>query len=704
MARLRLTDSARVRSALRDVADLEGATAPLLLAVVVGVGAGLGAVVFRELIEGFHDVFFTHIGGALSALGRPRVILLPALGGLLVGPIVYFFAREAKGHGVPEVMLAVSETGGRIRPRVAVVKSLASALCIGSGGSVGREGPIVQIGSALGSSLGQTLGLSPDNIRLLVACGAAGGISATFNAPIAGVFFALEIILRRFSVRNFSAVVLSSVVANVVSIPFLGDNPAFRVPQYRLESGWEIGLYVLLGILAAVAAVVFIAVLYRAEDLFDLVPIPEYVKPVLGGLGIGALGLWYSELFGVGYDGVTSALHEDRATLVLLSLVGLKLLATSLTIGSGGSGGVFAPSLFMGAMLGGAFGQAAHSMFPAVTATSGAYALVGMGAVFAGAARAPMTSIIILFEMTRDYRIILPLMTAVVVSTVVAQILSRETIYTVKLIRRGVDVERQAGPYLMERQTVGEVMNRKPTTVPADMTLLSLAEYMAKSGLQGAPVVGEDGRLLGVVTMADIQRHAEAAGDELRASDVATHPPDHVFADQTLHRVLSLPGADEQTQWPVVDREDTSLLLGVLERKHIIRAYTRLAARREGQEHRRRMASLSRGPDTRLDAYDLDNGSPLVGTKMRDLHLPPEAVVVSIRRRGRTVIPRGDVVLRSGDQLTVLRMSTAESSTKEALEGPAARQPGPRDTPAAADQDQPSRKRRSRGGKTDAAG
>jgi CIC family chloride channel protein len=684
MTRLNFLVRARTRSALRDLADLEGATAPLLLAVIVGVGAGLGAVVFRELIDAFHDFFFTDIGGALSVLGRARVVLLPALGGLLVGPIVYFLAREAKGHGVPEVMLAVSEEGGRIRPRVAIVKSLASAICIGSGGSVGREGPIVQVGSALGSTLGQALRLSDNNIRLLVSCGAAGGISATFNAPIAGVFFALEIILRRFSVRNFSAVVLSSVVANVVSVPFLGDNPAFQVPVYRLESGWEIGLYALLGILAGVVAVAFIHVLYGLEDFFDALPLREYVKPALGGLAMGALGLWYADLFGVGYGGVNSALHEEKATIVLLLLVGLKLLATSVTIGSGGSGGVFAPSLFMGAMLGGSFGEVAHGLFPAVTATSGAYALVGMGAVFAGAARAPMTSIIILFEMTRDYRIILPLMTAVVVSTVVGQILSRESIYTVKLTRRGIDVQKEPRSYLMEALTVGEVMNRKPATVPADMTLLSLAKYMAKTGLQAAAVVGDDGRLLGMVTMADIQRRAEALGDDLRAADIATRPAEHIFPDQTLHRVLSLPDADEQAQWPVVDREDTSRLLGMLERKHIIGAYSRLASRREGEEHRRRMAIISQDRGTRLDTHHLGDDSPLVGKRLRDLHLPPEAVVVSIRRRGRTVIPRGDVVLRTGDQLTILMQAAAESATREALEQPSnparmARKPGPQD-------------------------
>ena len=250
------------------------------LGLAVGVGSGLGAVLFRALIEAFTAFFFGTVRLALTPLlGPAAVVPLPALGGLIFGPLIYFFAREAKGHGVPEVMLAVAQKGGRIRPAIVVVKALASALCIGSGGSVGREGPIVQIGSALGSTLGQWLRLSDARLRTLVACGAAGGIAATFNAPIAGVFFALEVILGEFSARAFGVVVISSVTAAVIGRAFLGDVPGFPVPAYELVNVAEFGLYALLGVLAGVTGVVFTRTLYWFEDRFDQVPMREYLSP-----------------------------------------------------------------------------------------------------------------------------------------------------------------------------------------------------------------------------------------------------------------------------------------------------------------------------------------------------------------------------------------------------------------------------------------
>lgn len=657
----------RAEDALAQLRQYHAAILPLVLAAITGLGAGLGAVVFRKLIEGFHRLFFDVIGESLGFLGAGHVVVLPAIGGLLVGPIVYFFAKEAKGHGVPEVMLAVARQGGRIRFRVAVVKALASSICIGSGGSVGREGPIVQIGSALASAFAQKLRLSEDDIRLLVAAGAAGGISATFNAPIAGVFFAIEIILRRFTVRNFSVVVLSSVVANVVSLPILGDKPAFAVPEYRLESPWEIPLYALLGIICALAALTFIWLLYRTEDTFDALPLPGYVLPALGGLGVGALGLWYSDLFGVGYDGITTAVQGDRAFAVLVSLAGLKLLATSVTLGSGGSGGVFAPSLFIGAMVGGAFGEAVHGAFPDVTASSGAYALVGMGAVFSGAARAPITSIIILFEMTRDYSIILPLMTAVVISTVAAQLLSRENIYTIKLMRRGVDVQREAGGYLMETATVADAMDRYPLTVPADMGLHDLAGFFVESGGMGAPVVDDGGRLVAMVSTADLQPYLNRMDEGLRVIDIATKEVEHVHPDESLHQVISRPDAWQRHQFPVVAREDLSRLLGVLRRSDILRAYGLAAGRRADAEQRVRMASTIQDEDTRLLSVEIAPDSPLVGKDLQSLALPSSSIIVSIRRRRRTVIPRGRVVLRPRDHLIVLALASAEQEAKEVL-------------------------------------
>ncbi|MGD2057935.1 MAG: chloride channel protein, partial [Anaerolineales bacterium] len=374
--------------------------------LVVGLGTGLGAVAFRYLIRGVEWVGYDWFPKAFPALGTLFVVLVPAIGGLIVGLLIYNFAQEAKGHGVPEVMEAVALRGGRIRPIVALVKVLASSINIGTGGSVGREGPIAQIGSALGSTVGQLFNLSDERIRNLVACGAAAGIAATFNAPIAGVIFSLEIILGEFSVRYFSTVVISAVAASTIGQAVFGNVPAFPVTTlYSIVSPWEFMLYPVLGILAAFLGVIFVRSLYWSEDVFDAWKfVPEWLKPGIGGALLGVLALGYPivtklswermpHIFNVGYDVIESALSNELLLGAVLVLLVLKLIATDLTLGSGGSGGIFAPSLFMGAMLGTAFGLAANIMLPDITASPGAYALVGMAAVFAASAHAPITAV-----------------------------------------------------------------------------------------------------------------------------------------------------------------------------------------------------------------------------------------------------------------------------------------------------------------------
>jgi CIC family chloride channel protein len=411
-------------------------TGLVALALAVGAGAGVGAVVFRYLIFAFTKAFTGyqdyssqgHVPNPLvPALGIWFVVLAPIVGGLIYGPLIELFAREARGHGVPEVMLAVAERGGRIRPQVAVIKSLASALCIGCGGSVGREGPIVQIGSALGSALGQLVRVPEARLRLLVACGAAGGISATFNAPIAGVFFALELILRDFEIESFGVVVLASVLADVIGRAAFGAHPFLLLPRFELASPWEYAFYAGVGVLAAIMGVAFIRVLYGAEDLFDrLWRGPARLRPGAGGILLGALLLGLPGLYGVGYPVLEGAIRGNDILWVPLALLVGKIVATSLTIAIGGSGGVFAPSLFMGAMLGTAYGDVLRRFLPGITGPAGAYGLVGMGAVFAGAAQAPITSVLIIFELTGDYEIILPLMFAVVLAAGLSTRMTRD--------------------------------------------------------------------------------------------------------------------------------------------------------------------------------------------------------------------------------------------------------------------------------------
>jgi CIC family chloride channel protein len=622
--------------------------------LIVGLGAGIGAVVFRYLINAFTYLFFSVLGPAFATfLGPAAVVPLPALGGLIFGPLIYFFAREAKGHGVPEVMLAVAQRGGRIRPVVAVVKSVASALCIGSGGSVGREGPIVQIGSALGSTVGQTLRMSDDRIRTLVACGAAGGIAATFNAPIAGVFFALEIILGEFTTRAFGVVVISSVTAAVVGRAAFGDTPSFPVPGYELVHVGEFGLYAVLAVLAGVVGIVFTRTLYAFEDFFDGIRMPEYLKPVPGGLCLGLIGMFLPQVFGVGYPAMSQALSGQYALGLLVILLAAKIAAVSLTIGSGGSGGVFAPSLFIGAMLGTAFGTAANALLPGYTAPPGAYGLVGMAAVFTGAARAPITAVIILFELTGDYRIILPLMLAVVLSTLVSEGLSRDTIYTLKLRRRGIDLRGGRDVDLMRELPVAQAMSTRIPVASAELSVAEAAEQLDQSGDRALLVLDSARAPLGIATLQDLQAALLENKPGLTLGEVASHPVTTVYGDEPLSAAVHKMGVRDVGQLPVVARGHTARVVGLLRRTDIVRAYSHaMLERLESQTQRPILPGDLRG--TRIVGVPIDSGSILAGKSLRALDLPPDSLVVAVERESETVIPRGDTELRVGDCLQVL--------------------------------------------------
>ncbi|HHH42428.1 MAG TPA: CBS domain-containing protein, partial [Chloroflexi bacterium] len=590
-------------------------------------------------------------------------------GGLLVGPMVYFLAREAKGHGVPEVMEAIALHGGRIRPIVVVVKSLASSICIGSGGSVGREGPIVQIGSALGSTFGRIFRLSDERTKNLVACGAAAGIAATFNAPIAGVMFALEIILAEFGLMQFTTVVVASVLSSVIGRIFFGDVPAFPIPPYAPASAWELPIYALLGVVAAFVGVGFTRILYGFEDLFDAWRFPEYLKPVAGGLLIGLMGLWFPQLFGVGYEAIEAVLHNQLTFITIAILVVLKVLATSITIGSGGSGGVFAPSLFIGSMLGGLFGFVVHRWMPEGTAVPAAYALVGMSAVFSAAARAPITSILILFEMTQDYRIILPLMLATVISTIVARHLDKESIYTLKLKRRGIDVYAGKDLNLMRTILVAEAMTpiEEMVTVTPDTPLTDLARIFDETHHHGLAVLDEKGELYGVVTLADLERAGSERLVTGKVRDICTTRVRTAFPDETLEDALRHFGALDVGRIPVVDRANPRRVVGMLRRGDIIRAYSHAYVDEQTRLTRMERARLEHRLGARLVEIPLRDGDGAVGKTLQELCVPPQCVIASIRRGGRVLIPRGGTRLEAGDVVIALVTEDGEEALRACL-------------------------------------
>ena len=549
-----------------------------ILAVMVGLAGGLGAVGFRLLINFFQTLAYgsSHeLLDVVKALPWTAKVGIPAAGGLVVGPLVYFLAREAKGHGVPEVMEAVALKGGIIRKRVVLVKTVASAISISTGGSVGREGPIVQIGSAIGSTIGQALNVSGDRMRALVGCGAAAGIAATFNAPIAGSMFALEVVLGDFGLATFSPIVISSVVATAVSRHYLGDTPAFIVPAYQLVSAWEFPIYLALGLFCAVVGVTFTKTLYRFEDLFDAIRFPEYLKPVIGGAILGVSGLFVPQILGVGYGAMDLALAQQISWWLMLLLVAAKLLATSITIGSGGSGGIFAPSLYMGVMAGGFFGMVVHYLFPNVTASPGAYSIVGMGAVVSATTHGPLAAILILFEMTGSYEIILPLMFSCIIATIASGQLMKESIYTLKLVRRGIDIREGKEVNVLKSMHVKEVMNPYVETIFEDCSLELMSDKISKSKYNSFPVLNSEKKLAGIISFNDYSeaifnedlKHIVVAKD-LASADVVT-----ITSEDDLYTALEKISRHDFSTLPVVSPHDSLQLVGIITRRDVIGAY-----------------------------------------------------------------------------------------------------------------------------------
>lgn len=538
-------------------------TGLLTLALVVGATASLFAVAFRWLITASTQLFSGHADYAaapgsahpgLPGLGRWFVVLAPVVAGLLYGPLVQAFAREARGHGVPEVMYAVSHRGGRIAPQVAAVKALASALCIGGGGSVGREGPIVQIGSALGSTAGRLSRLAEPRLRVLVACGAAAGISATFNAPLAGVFFAMELILADFTAQAFGMVVLASVTSSVIGRTMLGDVPFLELPPFSVAGPHEYVLFAALGLLAGLVGVLFTRVLYGIEDACDaLWRGPEWLRPAVGGVLLGVVLLLLPQMYGVGYPVLGAAVDGRYAVGFLVVLLLGKMLATSLTIGIGGSGGVFAPSLFIGAMLGTAFGEVVHSIAPGTSGPVGAYGLIGMGAVFAGAARAPITAVVMLFELTGEYTIILPLMAAIVLATGLSHALTADTIYTLKLRRRGVDLGARPEALDHDRRRVRDVMGPVPVGVDHHAELSEVAAALGESQFGILPVVDDSGDYLGVVTARGVTDALADGRHGAAAATLATEMPTTIGEDDLLETAGETLSRNQTSAMPVLD-------------------------------------------------------------------------------------------------------------------------------------------------------
>ncbi|MEO5377650.1 MAG: chloride channel protein [Magnetococcus sp. DMHC-6] len=558
-----------------------------IIATIIGLMVGYGAILFRRLIEFFQFIFMGSgretVVETLMGLPWWHILLMPVIGGLVVGPLVHFIFPGSRGHGVPEVMTAVALNGGKMRLKDGLGKMLACAMSIGSGGSVGREGPVVHLGATIASWFGQKLHMSSKHMRTMVGCGAAAGIAASFNAPIAGVMFALEVILADYGLATFSPIVLSSVIATVIARIHLGNFPAFIVPHYTLVSAWEIPSYVVLGLLCGVTGILFMHTIFTCEDLFAKVPIPRYLRPIIGGLGLGAIALVFPQVMGVGYDTMNLALLEEMAGPLMLVLIFAKIIATAITLGSGFSGGVFTPSLFLGAMVGGAFGTLTYHLFPALSGGPGAYALVGMGAMAASVLGAPIASILILFELTGDYRIMLALMVASIVATLLINQLYRDSIYTGCLRRKNIDLWSGRESGLLRHIFVSSIVWRTCEVIPETLNIRLLKEKIRHSQEENFLVADSAGVLKGIISFQEIRGVAfeEGLEDLVLVRDIAMQELITVTPSNNLYDAFRRMGSHNVEQLPVVADNNPNQVLGIITDHDVIRAYNKALIERE---------------------------------------------------------------------------------------------------------------------------
>ncbi|MFZ1130743.1 MAG: chloride channel protein [Terriglobales bacterium] len=539
----------------------------LVLALVIGALTGMAVVAFILLTE--------RMGMRLYPMGGApwRRLLFPVTGSLGVGYLLWRYFPNARGSGVPQTKAALFARDGRITLRTVLGKFFCTSATLASGIPLGREGPSVQVGAGIGSVLGRFLGLSTEQVKRLIPVGAAAAIAAAFNTPLAAVVFSLEEIMGDMQSPVMGAVVLASATAWMVLRVFLGDHPLFKVPQYQLLHPAEFAVYAVLGVAGGVVSAAFTRLLLGIRARFLRFPLKTvWFQPVAGGLLVGVMGWFVPQVMGVGYGFVGEALNGRMAFQLMLLLVVLKLLAVTVSYASGNAGGIFGPSLFIGAMLGGSVGTVAHHLFPAYTATPGAYALVGMGAVFAGIVRAPMTSVLMIFEMTQDYAVIVPLMIANLVSLFIAARLQHEPIYEALAVQDGIHL-----PSVESRQRYGQrqvirVMRSASDLLPAEITVREALE-MVRSSASRTWLVTDRRGVVGVINRAWLERElAERADKHLGVlMDALTFP--HVHTDQGLDLALERMGANQIEILPVVNRADIHKLEGVVTLRDVLEAY-----------------------------------------------------------------------------------------------------------------------------------
>lgn len=649
----------------------------LFISALVGVGVGLGAAAlvflldtFDRLLQPFFGPLFDPATHGWFNPSRTLVFLSIPLGLVLAWWIARRWAPEVGGDGVPQTVEALTVHGGRMRGRVAPLKVLTTALTVGFGGSAGREGPIVQVGGAVGSWISRRFGLGEDQIRSLVAAGAGAGIGAAFNAPIAGMLFALEVILSSFAVRHMSSIVIASIAAAITSRSLVGPELALDTGFYRMTSFAELVPYAGLAIVVVVVGLLFLALIDRLEDLSEKHGASlGWMRPVAAGLIVAAIVFFGPQLFGTGQL-FTNELLAGRATEAwwLLMLLGLgKAVATALTTSSGASGGAFMPSLFMGAAIGSGFAQLVDPFWIGTASLNqGAFAVVGMAAMFSVVGRAPLTAILIVFEVTgaRDYGLILPLMLVATLSTFLAERVHPDSVYSAALRRKGITMRRHGSIDILDAIEVGQVMAPARLRVETSSPVQEVERLMAIYHSHGMPVVDADGALVGVVTVSDLAR---GDGPDRTAADVMTPRPVTVTPGTPVSRALERMAALGVGRLPVVDEDDPTKLIGMFRREEAVRAYHEaLSSRTDGELTRARLAQRT-APGAGYYDFRIPAGSVADGRKLRDVSWPEGSTLVSIRRGREVLVPSGNTVLQADDVVTAFGTDASKARMIERL-------------------------------------
>ena len=553
----------------------------LILAALLGFLAGFASTFFRWMIEFFESIFSVK---GFSLAGIPPqtypflLPLMPMLGGLFIGLICKYFPNAVKENGVHKVMYAVALNDGKVRKRTIASCAVTSSITIGSGGSAGREGPTVQIGAAVGSTIGQLLHLSTERMRVLVGCGAAAGIAASFNAPLAGVLFSLEIILGDFAIHTFSPIIIASVIGTVTGRALEGNEVTFNVPVHELVHPTEIIFYLALGMLCGIVARLFTFMYFYIQQVFEeKLKTADIYKPAIGGLIVGMISIFMPQILGNGYDVMEQALTGQMFWGLAFLLVFMKIICTSITLGSGGMGGVFAPSLFIGAMVGTAFGSSVHFIFPTLSASAETYSVVGMGAVAGAVMQAPLTNILMLFELTNDYTLILPIMATCIAASYTYQRFTKHSIYMQNLLNKGINIRHGREASIMNSIKVQDVMSTDITTIAQEMPFRKILETISYSKNFYFPVLDNKGDMTGILSFSDIREviFEEQLGDLLVAGELANTKVYSLTPQQNLNEAMEIFSQLDVDQLPVVRSEDKLKVIGMLTRGDMMASYNR---------------------------------------------------------------------------------------------------------------------------------